>query len=145
MTGNEKASIWRRLGEMLGIVGNAYDKSYEDKRQSLQSQLAERFPGDMDGGMPSSPGPYILDMYDDYVVYQKDGQYYSLGYEEKDGNCVLSKGAPEEVERVTSYEPTKNAGTNQPRSKNTGAYKRTGAGMGKGAVHEAAQTGAALA
>ena len=92
-----------------------YDKSYEDKRSDLTSQLVERFASKskvpMDGMPTYSSGPDLVDLYDDYLVYSFGGQLYRLDYTEDKSGCTLSKDAPVEVRRVTSYEPISNAAT----------------------------------
>lgn len=94
-------------------VTNAYDKSVDDKRTDLQSQLAERFGSE--SGEPSYSGdhPQVVDLYDTYVVYGLDGALYRLDYTEEDGQCVLSEEEPVEVRRVTTYEPVMASGSEE--------------------------------
>lgn len=76
-----------------------YDKSVKDKFTSLGSQIMERF------GRES----YMLDMYDDYVVFSRDGKTFRIAYDESDdGVCTLSEDKPSQVQRVTVYEPIEN-------------------------------------
>lgn len=79
------------------------DESMEDRRSELAGQLTERF-----GGNGMGSGAWIVDMYDDKIVYQFNGKYNSLPYTEKDGECKLSDVAPVEVKRQTTYEPANN-------------------------------------
>lgn len=128
-TNQAKQAIWNEFGKLIGIVptGNAappqetktvpasttspkvdnaeYAKSYNDRQSELQTQLNKRFPPPK-GSMSTI---WVSDLYDDYLVYQKDGLYYRLGYVEKDGNCILSKDKPVRVDRVTTYEEVENA------------------------------------
>jgi hypothetical protein len=75
---------------------NAYDKSYEDRRAELQTQLRDADEGNMMGG------PFIIDLYDDYVILSKKGKLFKQHYEEKDGKCVLT-GEPKATVRHTIY------------------------------------------
>jgi hypothetical protein len=51
----------------------------------------------------SDNGPWVLDVFDDFVVYQKDDKVYRLGYFTHNNQVGLSKSFPEEV--VKSYLP----------------------------------------
>lgn len=132
-----------RIKSMWEQTSNAeYEKSYNDRQSELATQLNKRFPPPK--GSVSTI--WVSDLYDDYLIYQKNGLYFRLGYVEKGGNCVLSKDKPVRVDRVTTYEEvdekTENALIGQPKSLVSGRWKRSNAGTGKGEPHEAAQRGA---
>ncbi len=86
-----------------------YDRSLEDKKTDLQTQLMDRFPPAGEGNGPTGPSPYLVDLYDDYVIYQTDEGLYRLGYDhDGEGGCVLVDDEPIKVRRVTAYEPVDN-------------------------------------
>lgn len=111
IVGNSRSDTW----EPLTTITANYDKSYEDKRSDLSSQLVERFKEDEPSGPQEASysyhgrSPYVVDLYDGYVVYSFKGQLYRLDYSEEDSACTLSEDDPTEVRRVTSYEPVTNA------------------------------------
>jgi hypothetical protein len=84
-----------------------YEKSYGEKRNSLDKQLFERY---AKNATPFNDAvyPYLVDMYDGYVVFRNDGKYYKLGYTEAENKCTLNQEDPVEVERITVYEPVDN-------------------------------------
>jgi hypothetical protein len=77
-----------------------YDRSLNDRMSDLSGALRERFGSDA----------YMLEMYDDYVVFSREGKTYRLGYTEDEGTCELSDGKPKEVKRLTQYEVIENSG-----------------------------------
>lgn len=77
-----------------------YDKSLQDKMNDLATQLRDRFGYDA----------YMSDVYEDYVVYSRNGKWWKLEYDEEDGYCELSDEKPQQVRRYTQYEPIENAG-----------------------------------
>lgn len=87
------------------------ERSFMDRHQDLSQQVYERF-GKKGGGPYADPGmmPYVVDVFDDYLVYSINGEYYRIGYSTNaEGNVSLSEDEPEQVRRVTGYEVTENS------------------------------------
>lgn len=168
VTMTDPRSIWQKLGEFLGVTSNtrhedeeyhcalcegkpesehcdkckemkANAESFQNKQDEIQRLLTERFGKGVELQAAPSGSVYVSDLFDDSVVYQLDGVYYRLPYSGGDGKYVLSSGRPEKVDRKTNYVPANNA-----RSLNTGKFKRTGSGYGRGEPHERAQAGAMI-
>lgn len=59
--------------------------------------------------------PFLVDVYDDYVVFQRQGKTWALGYEvDQDRNTVaLEDDDPEEVTRLTEYVPVHHDGEHE--------------------------------
>jgi hypothetical protein len=104
-----KRTIWQRLGAALGLIDN--ELAHGDIRKALNQALQTRFgsystPSSV-SGMMSSVSCYVVDVFDDYVVYEQYGQgqseLYKIGYTVKDDVVTLSAEAPTSVQKVTSY------------------------------------------
>ena len=77
--------------------------SAEDKRNLLQNALS---PSPVSLDQPSSPRPWIRDVWDDKVVYELNGKSYQMKYSiASDGSVKL--GEPIEVIQQTVYKPVK--------------------------------------
>lgn len=95
-----QSAVWSAKPEIYEVA-NAYDMSYDDKRQALMLQLYKRF-GDA----------WLSEMYADHIIYARGEDYYRLDYsEDQDGVCTLSDAEPKKVKRYTVYEPVSNLAT----------------------------------
>ena len=73
--------------------------SFDDTRQRLYSIIQEKF---------SKEDVWIENVFDTYLIYERDGKLYKQEYEEKD-NKLSFKGLPVEVTKQINYEPINNA------------------------------------
>lgn len=106
-----KRTIWQRLGVALGLVDN--ELAHSDIRKALNQALQTRFGSYATSssamGTVSYVSCYVVDVFDDYVVYEEytngtgQSELYSLGYTVKDDVVTLSAEAPTSVQKVTSY------------------------------------------
>jgi hypothetical protein len=113
----DKLKAWQKIGEALGLVEEvtnadvtANEPSFMEINRKLGDELFKRFgKGGNDNGLKSidsSGGPYVVDVYDEYVVYEQNGAIYRIGYKvNNETNEVELDGDPQEVTRVVSYEP----------------------------------------
>jgi hypothetical protein len=101
----------------LSVVAN--ELSHTDLERRLEALLLEKY---MPVGrpLPSSspmdgmnPSPYLVDVYDDYIVYRWLDKTYSLGYEvdNQTDKVTLDTEDPVEVTRVTEYVSVDNTET----------------------------------
>jgi hypothetical protein len=86
------------------------EPSFMEINRKIGDLLFERFgKNGNDNGLKSvgpSGGPYVMDVYDEYVVYEQNGTTYQINYSvDNDTNEVKLDGDPREVTRVVSYEP----------------------------------------
>jgi hypothetical protein len=100
----------------LSVVAN--ELSHSDLERRLEALLFERY---MPVGRPSvggdlldsmGPSPYLIDVYDDHIIYRWMDKTYTLGYtvDDQTDKVTLDTGDPVEVARVTEYVPVDNAG-----------------------------------
>lgn len=83
------------------------ETSLDDLRRQVEMQLREKYPNQDNANMPS--GVWVLDMYQDYVVYERDNKFYKQAYMKPQGKVELH-GDPVEVIRTSGYqEVTSNA------------------------------------
>jgi hypothetical protein len=85
------------------------EPSFMEINRKLSELLFSRFGRSGNGnGLKStgpSGGPYVMDVYDEYVVYEQGGTTYRIGYNvNNDTNEVKLDGDPQEVTRVVSYD-----------------------------------------
>jgi phage head maturation protease len=101
----------KALPSLLGLAPPAEDHttkalpagmSYDDLRSLLQDELNEDI-GDSDDG-PWGGGLWIVDIYDDALVYRDDADLIRIPYTVTAGNDV-TWGAPGAVIRTTVYQP----------------------------------------
>jgi hypothetical protein len=81
------------------LVGNA-DESMREKEHMLQSELRKGFTQDQ-------ASPYVVDMFDDAVVYEVAGELFRADYTIADG--VVTLATPDAVKVVRKYEPITNS------------------------------------
>jgi hypothetical protein len=106
----------KSLGAMIGMDDGPPDAedhtvkalpsgmSYDDLRSLLQDELNEDFPAtDPDGDATPYGGLYIVDIYDDALVYRDDDDLYRIPYTVTSGNDV-TWGDAECVIRTTVYQ-----------------------------------------
>jgi hypothetical protein len=120
----DKLKAWQKIGEALGLVDDAPDldmtvnePSLMEINRKLGEELFKRFgKGGNGNGLKSigpSDGPYVVDVYDEYAIYEQDAKTYRIGYKvNNDTNDVELDGDPQEVTRVISYEPVTHGDTN---------------------------------
>jgi hypothetical protein len=113
----DKLKAWQKIGEALGLVDDATnadvtvnEPSFMEINRKLGDLLFERFGKSGNGnGLKSigpSGGPYVIDVYDEYVIYEQNSTTYRIAYKvNNDTNEVELDGDPQEVTRVVSYEP----------------------------------------
>lgn len=129
-----KMKIWSAIGEALGMVGHEAqngskvpsgsgdsvgveeidvlnEPSHTDLNSQISHMLRNRYAKDEDG-RPTYYSCYVMDVYDDHVVFVHGDTTYSLGYEIVDDVVRLSEDEPTEVVRVTQYKPIDNLATN---------------------------------
>lgn len=108
----------KSLGAMIGMDGGDHSRdvedhttkalpsgmSYDDLRALLQDELNEDFADtDPDGDATPFGGLYIVDIYDDALVYRDDDDLYRIPYAVTAGNDV-TWGDAETVIRTTVYQ-----------------------------------------
>jgi hypothetical protein len=108
--------IYTELTANASQVGN--ELSHSGISRQLEKALWARFksPEDLDRSLAGgiSPDyesvPWLIEVFDEYVVYSKDGKTWALGYtvDHSNNQVSLEDGEPEEVTRVTEYVPVKN-------------------------------------
>lgn len=129
-----KKSVWRRFVDYVGngataavvaprdfltrilgyseaeaekITANA-KISHDDLRSQLCHLIAERFgPGEYS---LTGERPYVVDIYDKYLVYEAKEKLWRLGYstDQRTGTVSLAEGDPQEVARQVDYKPVTN-------------------------------------
>lgn len=91
----------RQALHKLGLTGN--ELSHDDIRVALSGKLRERIaPGQQD------PMLWIMDVYQNFVVYEFEGTLYRLGFTSNDTEVQLSDETPVEVVRVSEYRTVNN-------------------------------------
>lgn len=116
--------IYTELTANTSQVGNELSHSGIDRQ--LEKALWARFnsPEDLDRPLAGGIGgispdyesvPWLVEVFDEYVVYSKDGKTWALGYtvDHSNNQVSLEDGEPEEVTRVTDYVPVKNDASTQ--------------------------------
>lgn len=79
------------------------EMSHSNLYTVLSAALRKKFPSTGDSGLYSC---WIQDVYSNFVIYEKDGKLWRLGYTSSDTGVELSDEAPVEVMRVTEYRTT---------------------------------------
>ncbi len=101
------ATLAKRLGSYVRKINGI---SYDQLRSILNDALRDAYPPDpKDAGNPCAPcyGVYTDDLFDDSVVFSKDGKTYQDAYT-FEGGAVALAGAPVEV--VRGWMPMANVG-----------------------------------
>jgi hypothetical protein len=113
----DKLKAWQKIGEALGLVDDVADASmtinepsFMEINRKLSDLLFERFGKGGNGNglksIGSSDGPYVVDVYDEYVVYEQNAKTYRIAYKvNNETNETELDGDPQEVTKVVSYEP----------------------------------------
>jgi hypothetical protein len=119
----DKLKAWQKIGEALGLVDDVAgtdltvnEPSFMEINRKLSDLLFERFgkSGNGNGMGPKtlSGGPYVVDVYDEYVIYEQNSTTYRIGYKvNNDTNEAELDGDPQEVTKVVSYEPVTHGDT----------------------------------
>lgn len=87
----------------LGLSTNEF--SHSDIREALSSALRTRFPT-LPANIESTV--WVLDVFDNFVIYEREGILYRLGYTSNDNEVQLSDETPVMVERVSEYRTVQN-------------------------------------
>jgi hypothetical protein len=88
----------------LKKTGASEEALSEESLRELENKLDRALsPGGVE--RPTSPSPYLVDVYDDYVIVSKNEKYYKLGYTMEGDDVSFSWESAIEVERKTTYEP----------------------------------------
>lgn len=87
------------------------EQSHEDMRDSLAQQVRTRYNEDD----PWAVNAYVVDVFEDYVVYDHDGKLWQLPFTSNDNSVTLTDNDPVEVRLVRSYEVVANVGSTEPK------------------------------
>jgi hypothetical protein len=98
----------------LSVVAN--ELSHSDLERRLEALLFEKYQpaGGSSTISPSmdslNPSPYLVDVYDDYIIYRWMDKTYSLGYtvDDQTDKVALDADDPVEVARTMEYVPVDN-------------------------------------
>jgi hypothetical protein len=78
------------------------ESSFSNISTALGDAIRKRFK--VSSGLAEPMGPWVQDVYSNFVIFTKDGKLWRLGYTTDDtGGVELDKGEPKEVKRVTEY------------------------------------------
>lgn len=124
-----RVGVWEALAECFGVPlpdeaittledGSkslvANELSFRDIQHRLDDLVYSKY-GDQSSRTGNGPinalnCPFVTDVYRDYLVFEKSGKCYRVGYEldPEDNTITLSQDGPEEVEKVTDYVPIRN-------------------------------------
>lgn len=92
------------------LVGN--EMSFGNISSQLMAALRKKFNVNADSG----PFVWVADVFSNFVIYEKDGKLWRLGYMSNDSGVTLSDETPTEVVRATEYRTTDGSFVgNQPR------------------------------
>lgn len=100
----EWVSKVRRVLDAAGLLDN--EMSHDNIRSSLADALRAKFgkTGAMEG-----PGLWVENVYSNFVIFEKDGKLFRLGYTSGDTGVTLADEQPVEVKRVTEYRTVEGA------------------------------------
>lgn len=87
----------------MGLVDN--EMSFSNVHSALSTALREKFPAVNNDG----PWLWVADVFSNFVIYEKDGKLWRLGYMSNDTGVTLSDETPVEVRRVTEYRTVQGA------------------------------------
>jgi hypothetical protein len=116
--------IYEELTANASQVGNELSHSGIDRQLEKALWAMFKSPEDLDRSLAGGIGgispeydsvPWLVEVFDGYVVYSKDGKTWALGYtvDHSNNQVSLEDGEPEEVTRVTEYVPVKNDASTQ--------------------------------
>jgi len=110
---SEKQAL-KHLAQRLGLIDN--EQSYSNISSLLSTKIREKFKVGEDG-----PWIWVVDVYSNFFVYEKDAKFWRLGYMSNDTDVSLSDETPVEVKRVTEYRTVDGSfvGNRQPATKTT--------------------------
>jgi hypothetical protein len=100
-TKEKQVGILRRIAIALGVLQptpTVNELSHEDVRDLISRELRSRF-------LQSDPHCWIIDIFDDYFVYEQGEFCYQLGYVKTATGIELSSDDPQPVIRQTTYAP----------------------------------------
>lgn len=90
--------MWQHQFDTLRrMVGNAL--SHGNLHQMLQKALV----ADMGTSDDETGGPWVVDVYDNFVIYDQGGKLWRRGFAKSDDAVNLSEVGPDEVKQVTEY------------------------------------------
>lgn len=82
------------VANAIGLTDN--EQSHEQIRDSIAQQLRSRF-------TQSDPTAWIVDVFDDFFVFEQGGQLFKLGYTTADDGVVVSSSTPVSVVREVTF------------------------------------------
>lgn len=96
-------------------IENVAGMSMDDLGEKVRVAFRKLYPRNYtsDSSMPEPRVPYVEDIYDDFIICEKDGQYFKHAYTVADGEVTIDAEAVP-VKEVTTYEPIENRESNQP-------------------------------
>ena len=83
-----------------GVVNN--EMSFGNISSQLTTALRKKFNVNLDSG----PFVWVADVFSNFVIYEKDGKLWRIGYMSNDTGVTLSDETPTEVVRATEYRTT---------------------------------------
>lgn len=98
------------------------EESLREKFYQFEDKIRDALSPQPDMVSPRN-GPYVVDIYDDYVIVEMSDKMYKLPYSINGEDVTFDWSKAIEVERVTNYEPVKEAET---KTKVPPLYKRDG-------------------
>lgn len=98
---NISMDVLRVALEKIGLAAN--ELSHTDIQVKLHEALSDRF-----GTTGTDMAIWVMDVFQNFVIYEMNGHSYRLGYTSNDTEVVLSTDEPVEVERVSEYRTVQN-------------------------------------
>lgn len=101
---DDKSIFSKMLSKWFGSKTNN-ELSHDDIREQLSTQIRKKFNPDE----PHMADAFVVDVFDDSFVFERDGKLFQLGFNTKDNSISISEDAPTEVRLVRSFEPVTNS------------------------------------
>ena len=104
-TKGEKIAICKVQLKKTGTSEEAIsEESLREQFYNFEEKIREALSPMRDMVQPSY-GPYVADVFDDYVIVEKDNDLYKVPYTMKGDNVSFDWSSAVEVKRMTVYEP----------------------------------------
>jgi len=97
--------VLRKALAKLGLADN--ELSHSDIHVALGDALRTRLGSTVGIGEPA--GIWVMDVFSNFVIYEKDGMLFRLGYTSNDTEVQLSDETPVEVQKVSEYRTVQNS------------------------------------
>ena len=109
-TKGEKVAICKVQLKKTGTSDEAIsEESMREQFYEFEEKIREALSPMRDMVQPTY-GPYVADIFDDYVIVEKDNDLYKVPYTMKGNDVSFDWGSAVEVKRTTVYEPVSEAG-----------------------------------